>query len=855
MSEVLSEGSCVKMETAKQHQQSQHPQQNVRKTVGVMGSRRIFAPAFKLKVLDSYRNDLDCKGNQRATARKYGIHRRQIQKWLQCEDNLRNTCAEIGSNVGSSATGNVSGISKSEGLLKESTGPGISPVSPALNLSLARLHGDELVVQQGPPPSHPPSRNSPSSPEYVYQTALPSRVTPIGYPADYLNQDQHHLREMDEKIHLQDVHKYSGDRVESERKYYVTNPDSYEFESSTGFGNKSEVNLYQPLAAYHSPQDHRYDGNDANATSDHHHHNTQHRHHHRQPHHHRNYGGIDSPGDARITRTMLHVPAEIKTERASPDSAATPGLYEIPGSPGSSKVSPSSPHQATVTNTNSPAPHFQLTRQASPLIHMHARELTHPCLSDSEKLLHQEREKGEAKTEGELELKEEVDENHIDMEVVEGEGREDMRCVDYQRPPAASSLTNSGSISPLHQRVEIYSVPPSPQDPGSSDRSSSSYSDSEMDQMDYTSLHQNSSGDLTRRRSFSLRFKLNVLDAFHRDVHVAGNQRATARKFGINRRQVQKWLGQEAELRGEIALRGGNSRQRLGPIQDPASRESPVDLRMIGIAVSHPEAEFDQCSSSLYSCETVRSPVQQTYCQPGLLDSPDTSYRTCTFSCCVENTTMTSTSCYQDISFKRPCYAELQGNFYCYSPKESGEVTTLPVNQELISSQVKRPACTLSCCYQVLPSPKRFCVESEENCVSLCPQPPQDTPLCLVKPKIMCKVPLQIEPVTSTVPTPPASVVPSAPPSKKDAILFKPYLDNPISKPSDDSGYHGHSPVNSNNNNCQSICNLNEDRRHNYALELSLRVPVAWRTHHSPYSDFPQVRSAFVRYPTSPHYT
>lgn len=65
-----------------------------------IGSRRIFAPQFKLQVLDSYRKDADCKGNQRATARKYGIHRRQIQKWLQVENNLRNSvikskCGEL----------------------------------------------------------------------------------------------------------------------------------------------------------------------------------------------------------------------------------------------------------------------------------------------------------------------------------------------------------------------------------------------------------------------------------------------------------------------------------------------------------------------------------------------------------------------------------------------------------------------------------------------------------------------------------------------------------------------------------------------------------------------------------------
>ncbi|XP_014250940.1 uncharacterized protein LOC106667498 [Cimex lectularius] len=56
---------------------------------GKMGSRRIFSPQFKLRVLDSYRKDSDCRGNQRATARKFNIHRRQIQKWLQMESALR----------------------------------------------------------------------------------------------------------------------------------------------------------------------------------------------------------------------------------------------------------------------------------------------------------------------------------------------------------------------------------------------------------------------------------------------------------------------------------------------------------------------------------------------------------------------------------------------------------------------------------------------------------------------------------------------------------------------------------------------------------------------------------------------
>ncbi|KAF6204749.1 hypothetical protein GE061_018910 [Apolygus lucorum] len=68
---------------------------SVREGKGI-GSRRMFSTQFKLQVLDSYRQDSDCRGNQRATARKYGIHRRQIQKWLQMESSLRCTASESG---------------------------------------------------------------------------------------------------------------------------------------------------------------------------------------------------------------------------------------------------------------------------------------------------------------------------------------------------------------------------------------------------------------------------------------------------------------------------------------------------------------------------------------------------------------------------------------------------------------------------------------------------------------------------------------------------------------------------------------------------------------------------------------
>lgn len=98
-----------------------------------MGSRRIFSPQFKLQVLHSYRNDSDCKGNQRATARKYGIHRRQIQKWLQMESHLRSaveSVAENRTNIAVSVTADCG----------DRDGDGM-----ALNLSSARLRDDREI--------------------------------------------------------------------------------------------------------------------------------------------------------------------------------------------------------------------------------------------------------------------------------------------------------------------------------------------------------------------------------------------------------------------------------------------------------------------------------------------------------------------------------------------------------------------------------------------------------------------------------------------------------------------------------------------------------------------------------------
>ena len=54
------------------------------------------------------------------------------------------------------------------------------------------------------------------------------------------------------------------------------------------------------------------------------------------------------------------------------------------------------------------------------------------------------------------------------------------------------------------------------------------------------------------RRSYSLEFKVQVLDSYYHDAQTKLNQRKTALKFGVNRRQIQKWLAQEDTLRGSV---------------------------------------------------------------------------------------------------------------------------------------------------------------------------------------------------------------------------------------------------------------------------------------------------------------
>lgn len=139
-----------------------------------MGSRRMFTPQFKLQVLDSYRSDSDCKGNQRATARKYGIHRRQIQKWLQCETNLRSSvvsnCPKTGQSVIQSQTTNPK---QSNGEVNFHLSLDITRQSVALNSNksntgfLSPVHSHSRDYTPVSYEHIPPSASLPSSPVFT----------------------------------------------------------------------------------------------------------------------------------------------------------------------------------------------------------------------------------------------------------------------------------------------------------------------------------------------------------------------------------------------------------------------------------------------------------------------------------------------------------------------------------------------------------------------------------------------------------------------------------------------------------------------------------------------------------------
>ncbi|XP_014486272.1 PREDICTED: uncharacterized protein LOC106750437 [Dinoponera quadriceps] len=886
VSKVLSKDSSVRVMHPKQ-QQSVHrqQQQQTARKVGVMGSRRIFPPSFKLKVLHSYRNDVDCRGNQRATARKFGIHRRQIQKWLQCEENLKN-CAENGNARPASTTDSSASVSKSESATVTEgggpAGPAAIPAAPALNLNVARLHGDELTPQQrSPPPASPPHlpRCDASPPtrlrtvpkNMLLQGVLGySQYSPPSSSSSSSSDRKHHHREAENAMIVQEIH-YVDTQVDQDRNYYGDGPTIDVETTSVHSCDRNEIAAHESIRSYYwSSTEHQCAAKDANEAIAHPQHHQQQRHH--SPNHcAQTYGNVD------LFNRHLHglIGASlIKTEPASPDSTATSGPYEPAGSPGGqwAPQSPTVSHQVANNSSGSSLPaHFNSTAGPSH-VHEHAHMLlvpstpysSHQHERESEETTGYAEERGEQKEYCGTVIKEEVDlpEDEVYDERL---GNNASPYIDVTGDLSRDTLEDSENAP-----VEVDDCSASsPGDPG---RSSSNSSDSEMGSLDGAPGNQSSPGNLTRRqqlrRSFPLSFKLDVLDAFHKDADVAGNQRATARKFDINRRQVQKWLLKETDLRDEIALRG-DSRQRLAPAQE-LFVDSPIDLRTINYVssdCSRPssgaglEAEYERSPPHHHYYEVDGIPCIRTLYFNAETTAPSVEVEPagrCILPCCADKRTTTSTtSSSQDLSL-RGSYTESPSGLYCYSPKDYAETYSLTEEQPPSS---KRQAYS----WNNAPSPKRFCSDDTASQKD----PSQDRPLCLVKPKRAWLMASRMEAALarSTLSESDASQPSSSTSARDDGILFKPYLDNPVCRPaSNDAVQRELSPktreniINNNKRSIDSGINDNDiihyrriyKTNKNRRLQLNVHLPTSLRPLTNPKADLDHISYGgmnFTRYP------
>ncbi|XP_074106508.1 uncharacterized protein LOC141532182 [Cotesia typhae] len=472
--------------------QNSQPEKVVQKKTVVTGSRRIFPAAFKIKVLDSYRHDKDCLGNQRATARKYGIHRRQIQKWLQCEQDLRNSCANSNTNSNSNTNGsiNVNKSGNKSGIdltVRIQEIPRILPQIDEQKYWNCEIYRSELSIYNGYSGDNERVSSDSTSPiaserEDCSFSECKKNATDnifgsirILIGSDDSNENSGILPKPVDCFLRSKSNGSSGYHTDNSRSpvksnessgYYTDNSRSpvksneSSNESNNGSGSEFESRIFTKSNDYSI-------GSIDNRIS-------------------MNGFGLSQEYPMIQSETVIRNP--LIFNRIGPINnglithGMTPNYYRFP--------------------TSLPDYNYNILRP----------EVT-PMISNSVQKI-------------------------IDLD---------------------SSLTGKiGSESDSN-----------------SDSGTQSLSDSD-DQMD--SSLEAPSNDVTRRRSFPLAFKLQVLDSFHKNEE---NQRATARKFRINRRQVQKWLAQERELRQEVELRRGESRQRLTSVEPSPG---PVDLRTFGLA-------------------------------------------------------------------------------------------------------------------------------------------------------------------------------------------------------------------------------------------------------------------------------
>ncbi|XP_017774797.1 PREDICTED: uncharacterized protein LOC108561395 [Nicrophorus vespilloides] len=170
-----------------------------------IGSRRIFPPHFKLQVLDSYRKDADCKGNQRATARKYGIHRRQIQKWLQAEGNLRNSVVMVSAKAATGLGGAASAaaVAAAAAVIGVGVGGAESEARKCghVEMSLSRRQRDDAPLDSYPPQQQTTAASrvpalSPSS-YSSYQEIAMTTTTTTTMTTTIMSDDNNHWQPLD----------------------------------------------------------------------------------------------------------------------------------------------------------------------------------------------------------------------------------------------------------------------------------------------------------------------------------------------------------------------------------------------------------------------------------------------------------------------------------------------------------------------------------------------------------------------------------------------------------------------------------------------------------------------------------
>ena len=114
------------------------------------------------------------------------------------------------------------------------------------------------------------------------------------------------------------------------------------------------------------------------------------------------------------------------------------------------------------------------------------------------------------------------------------------------------------------------------------------------------------------RRSYSLEFKVAVLDSYYSDAQTKLNQRKTALKYGVNRRQIQKWLAQEETLRGSVGA-GYTQNHSLGQVPPGLTGLCPLT------SVSSNGPPLTSVTSSSGRVTPVKTPLTQ----PRLMESPE----------------------------------------------------------------------------------------------------------------------------------------------------------------------------------------------------------------------------------------